>query len=151
MTQTRAINAAADVICRAMQQDKSLPATLAYALDAAGMLQSPESTAELARLRAERQTTNDALAELTIALRSAEAERDALRARVGDGGTRTVDEDPITYALTDDGHTAVLAVTPNVAGLGGALARMRAAVEDPHDSPLHHDYAVPRDLPEVSS
>lgn len=22
-------------------------------------------------------------------------------------------------------------------------------VEDPHDSPLHHDYRVPRDLPET--
>ncbi|MEW2127062.1 hypothetical protein AB0891_25415 [Streptomyces sp. NPDC007259] len=27
----------------------------------------------------------------------------------------------------------------------------RALVEDPHDSPLHHTYALGRDLPEVSS
>ncbi|NUS58649.1 MAG: hypothetical protein HOV66_27930 [Streptomycetaceae bacterium] len=86
MTQTRAINAAADVICRAMQQGKSVPANIAFALDSAGMLQSPEVAAEVARLRDERHTTNSALAEVTLALRAAEAERDALRAQVAELG-----------------------------------------------------------------
>ncbi|WP_037616321.1 hypothetical protein [Streptomyces aureus] len=38
-------------------------------------------------------------------------------------------------------------VTPQVAKLRNLLAGQRAAVEDPHDSPLHHDYRVSRDLP----
>ncbi|MGW0821784.1 hypothetical protein [Streptomyces sp. NPDC002845] len=40
-------------------------------------------------------------------------------------------------------------VTPQVQQLRALLAGQRAAVEDPHDSPLHHDYRVPRDLPET--
>lgn len=44
-------------------------------LSHAGLLQSPETAAELERLRAERHTTNEALADLTV---SARAERDAL-------------------------------------------------------------------------
>lgn len=75
------------------------------AMEAAGLLQSPESAAEYevmatelarlglglrkeeqetARLRAERHATNDALAQTTEALRATETERDALRARVGE-------------------------------------------------------------------
>lgn len=40
-------------------------------------------------------------------------------------------------------------VSPQVARLRDLIAGQRAAVEDPHDSPLHHDYAKSRDLPEV--
>lgn len=230
MTQTRAIQAAADVICRAMKQGKSVPTSLAFALDAAGMLQSPEAAAEVARLRArlavleagvpvmqsallraldrvaelesERHTTNAALAEVTL----------ALRARVGDGATRTVDEDPIAYALTEKAEEIASAieargaaflpghpvwpyvpvfagiargqdvpprsrpcgrelstgepcpdhpqpasaasgkdVSPQVHRLRDLLARQRRDQEDPHDGPLHHDYATGRDLPEVRS
>lgn len=51
MTSTRAINAAAGVIHAAMQQGKTLPQTIAYALDSAGLLNSPEIAAELEHLR----------------------------------------------------------------------------------------------------
>ncbi|GHF74166.1 hypothetical protein [Streptomyces thermodiastaticus] len=44
---TRLVNAAADVISRAMQQGRTLPAALAVALDSAQLLQSPETVAEL--------------------------------------------------------------------------------------------------------
>jgi hypothetical protein len=99
----------------------------------------------------------------------AETERDTLRARVaelaaaaGDGSTRTVDEDPIAYSLTPEAlHAASGAVietptrsedvAPQAQKLRGLLARQRAAVEDPHDSELHHDYRVGRDLPEVTA
>lgn len=179
MTSTRAINAAAGVIHAAMQQGKTLPQTIAYALDSAGLLNSPETAAELEHLRK----------------RFAE-----LEAAAGDGSTRTVDEDPITYALTAQAEAlhassgAVITTTteplvdPNgcgwcgipkdkhgrqwtlsagwhpwnrptqeqikermrrrrsVAQLQGLLARQ---VEDPHDSELHHTYAIPRDFPEA--
>ncbi|MFI1165563.1 hypothetical protein ACH4UM_18600 [Streptomyces sp. NPDC020801] len=40
-------------------------------------------------------------------------------------------------------------VTPQVTKLRALLAGQHAAVEDPHDGPLHHDYRVGRDLPEL--
>jgi len=52
MTSTRAINAAAGVILACLQQGKLLPASQAYALDSAGLLNSPEHAAEVAALRA---------------------------------------------------------------------------------------------------
>ena len=175
MTSTRAINAAAGVIHAAMQQGKTLPVAYAYALDSACLLNSPELADELVALR---------------------AEVVKLRALVGDGSTRTVDEDRIAYELTPEAlHTSSGAavettteplVEPNgcalcgipkphgiqygsggghsfvqptqeqikermrrrrsVAQLRGLLARQ---TEDPHDSELHHTYAVPRDFPEV--
>ncbi|MCI3271437.1 hypothetical protein [Streptomyces cylindrosporus] len=39
--------------------------------------------------------------------------------------------------------------TPQVRKLRELLAGQRAAVEDQHDSPLHHDYRIGRDMPEV--
>ncbi|MFB6809462.1 hypothetical protein [Streptomyces sp. NPDC056387] len=50
---TQLVNAAAGVIHAAMEQGRSLPQALAYALESAQLLQSPESAAELARLRAQ--------------------------------------------------------------------------------------------------
>lgn len=40
-------------------------------------------------------------------------------------------------------------VTPQVTKLRALLAGQRAAVEDPHDSPLYHRYRVGHDLPET--
>ena len=49
----RALNALADVICRAQEQDRT-PMGIAVRVEAAGMLQSPESAAEMEHLRAAR-------------------------------------------------------------------------------------------------
>ncbi|MFJ3173757.1 hypothetical protein ACIPJK_23660 [Streptomyces roseus] len=49
---TRLVNTAADVLHAAMEQGRVTPAGLAYALESAQLLQSPETAAELARLRA---------------------------------------------------------------------------------------------------
>ncbi|MFD6970722.1 hypothetical protein [Streptomyces sp. NPDC059949] len=38
----------------------------------------------------------------------------------------------------------------SAAKLRSLLAGQRAAVEDPHDSPLHHDYRLGHDLPEIA-
>ncbi|MFJ5259128.1 hypothetical protein ACIQAC_01455 [Streptomyces sp. NPDC088387] len=66
---------------------------------------------------------------------------------------RTVDEDPIAFALTEKAAETVPAPEPDVSRpvlkLRTLLAGQRAALEDPHDNPLHHDYRVGRDLPEV--
>jgi hypothetical protein len=48
---TKRVNAAADVIHRAMQQGKTLPVSLAAALEATCMLQSPETAAEARQLQ----------------------------------------------------------------------------------------------------
>ncbi|MEU7431053.1 hypothetical protein AB0B07_09375 [Streptomyces sioyaensis] len=57
---TRLVNQAADLICRTMQTHRT-PAGIAAALDAAGMLQSPETAAELERLRAAIPAANRAI------------------------------------------------------------------------------------------
>ncbi len=48
----RSVNAAAAEICRAMENGRQTPAGWAMALDAKGMLQTPETAAELAAYRA---------------------------------------------------------------------------------------------------
>jgi hypothetical protein len=48
---SRAINAAAGVLLAAKQQDKQFPIGVAIALDAAGLLMSPERAAEFERMR----------------------------------------------------------------------------------------------------
>ncbi|MEU0372387.1 hypothetical protein ABZ070_19375 [Streptomyces sp. NPDC006283] len=168
---TRALNALAGVICAAQTQDRT-PMGIAFAIESAGLLNSPEHAAEVEQLR------ND----LTGAcLARWEEEQDAKRARfaaklarqraaklrtriaeleaaVGAGSTRTVDEDPIAYSLTPEAMQvssgSVIELPPRpadvsrqVQSLRGLLARQRAAVEDPNG--LHHDYRLGRDLPEV--
>lgn len=136
MTSTRAINAAAQVVHACIQQGKPLPASIAYALDSAGLLNSPEHAAEVEQLRA----------------RVAE-----LEAAAGDGSTRTVDEDPIAYSLTVEAlHASSGAVieTPSrreqsSAKLRDLPARQQAAVEAAHETPPR-PRPTPHDLPEVT-
>jgi hypothetical protein len=97
-------------------------------------------------------TQNRTAAGIALALESAgllmspeiAAELETLRAKVAEY-ERPADDSPIAYALTDKADD----VTPQVQTLRALLAGQRAAVEDPHDSPLHHDYRVSRELPEV--
>jgi hypothetical protein len=96
----RAINAASGVILAAQQQGR-LAAGIALALDAAGLLNSPEHAAEVAAMR-------ERLAEL-----------DAERVE-----TRPVDEDPIGYALTPKAAVA-MDVAPQVRKLRALLAGQR--------------------------
>ncbi|WP_330349234.1 hypothetical protein [Streptomyces sp. NBC_00582] len=48
---TKALNSLADVICRAQEQDRT-PMGIAFAIDSAGRHMSPETAAEMERLRA---------------------------------------------------------------------------------------------------
>ncbi|MYT24589.1 hypothetical protein GTW69_30650 [Streptomyces sp. SID7760] len=56
---TNLVNTAAGVIHAAMEQGRATAASLAYALESAQLLQSPETAAELARLRADRDAFRD--------------------------------------------------------------------------------------------
>lgn len=79
---TRLVNTAADVISRAMQQGRTLPAALAVALDSAQLLQSPDTAAEfekLLRWHDEDGKAIDAATRLRDELRSRIAELEADR------------------------------------------------------------------------
>ncbi|WP_228975026.1 hypothetical protein [Streptomyces sp. DH12] len=92
-------------------------------------------------------------------------EVDRLRARIaeleaGDGRTRTVDEDPIAYVLTDEATALGAAeaserlralLAPATGPLPAeVLAERLPSREDGFRSPLHTDYRLPHDLPEVT-
>lgn len=94
----RNVNAAAGVIAAAMEQGKQLPASLAIALDAAGLLNSPEHAAEFERMR-------------------------SLLAN-----SRSADEDPIAYALTEKAEAVEDDVRPQVRKLRALLAGQREQV-----------------------
>lgn len=150
---TKRVNAAAGVILAAQKQ-RNTAAGIAMALESAGLLQSPESAAELEQLRArvaELETAREALAtRLKVGQRWQQGRtpalvsqnfvsQDELRAMFGIPLIAPWDEDPCRPCGCPkrfDRHA------------DGCPAQA-ASVEDPHDSPLHHTYAVPRDLPEV--
>jgi len=111
---------------------------IVFALGAAQLLQSPETAAELARLR------------VRVAELEAEHNRPApvlYRDRYGD--TRQAQDETLTLAATAAGGpvTGRPWVEPqgDVARDFGPLVPL----EDPHDSPLHHKYDKGRDLPEM--
>jgi hypothetical protein len=80
---TRRVNAAADVICRAMENGRRVPAAMAVALESAQMLMSPEMAAEMERLQKR-------VAELEQALAALTAQNETLRATHADGITRRI-------------------------------------------------------------
>lgn len=178
--------------------------TVVFALGSAQLLQSPETAAELSRLRSDHVEDAAQFAEfreLFVKLRARVAEletersslvaaRDAqiiawLGKKAGEYGTsnresrakaeavsRMADKlsrgavrpaRPVEAAAVRpcgcparfDRHadgcptTAAEDVTPQVRRLRDLLAGQRAAVEDPHDSPLHHTYRLGHDLPET--
>lgn len=121
----RRVNAAAGVISAA-QKTKQTAAGIAASLEAAQLLQSPESAAEVVALRAR-------VAELEA---QAEQTRIEAIADVGDW-----------FEEIGEKGTAYLVRTHDIP----AARDMRVVSrEDPHESPLHHTYAICRDLPEVA-
>jgi len=130
-----------------------------------GPLEVERLQARVAELEAERHTTNEALDDAVQALRAnrdriaelgaekkraaAHAERlatclvarteELMAAESADGITRRIAP---TQALRE-------AVTPRMQAMRALLDGQRAAVEDPHDGPLAHQYRVGRDLPEM--
>ncbi|MFE7232521.1 hypothetical protein ACFVAF_18045 [Streptomyces sp. NPDC057596] len=110
---TQAVNAAAGVIAAAMEQGKTIPATLAIALDSACMLQSPETAAEFEKLLRWHQEDGAEITKLVARI-------ERLRGRVAEleellvAKDRPADEDPIAYTLTDKATVLEDAVTPQV-------------------------------------
>jgi hypothetical protein len=80
---TRRVNAAADVICRAMENGRRVPAAMAVALESAQMLMSPEMAAEMEQLQ-------NRVAELEQELAALTAQNETLRAKHADGITRRI-------------------------------------------------------------
>ncbi|ODA69243.1 hypothetical protein [Streptomyces sp. AVP053U2] len=107
---TRAVNAAAGVLCAAMQQGRQTPTGLALALDSARLLQPPETAAELEKLRARVEELvaqrDDLLVESATAPDTDDL-RQGLRDQVAELEARLAeyeqpaDEDPIAYTLTE--------------------------------------------------
>ncbi|MFJ1869920.1 hypothetical protein [Streptomyces chartreusis] len=133
----RSVNAAADVITRAMENGRQTPAGWAMALDAACMLQTPEIAAELAAYRALELANLDGRVSASCPepghptwLRKRDDVRGCPSCRVAEleqqlaAQDRTVDEDPIAYALTEKADR----VTPQVRKLRSLLAGQRDAV-----------------------
>ncbi|MEU1448720.1 hypothetical protein [Streptomyces mirabilis] len=111
--------------CLARWEEEQENARLRLALASAKRGRS-RLRARVAELLAERRETNEALDDAVQALRA-------------DGITRRIAP---TQALAED-------VTPQVLKLRNLPAGQRAALEDPHDGPLHHRYALGHDMPEL--
>ncbi|MGW1546650.1 hypothetical protein [Streptomyces sp. NPDC002346] len=130
------IDTATGVIKAAMAQGNREAYSLAFTLDAAGLLQSPESAAELEQLRAR-------VAELEAAVAHALAPH----VKFADSPHCAADGDPWPCPTVTTLAPAGWPLSDGPA-LDRLFERLGSPVEDPHDSPLHHTYAVSRDLPE---
>jgi len=153
----RAVNAAADVIHRAQMNGTRTATGLAIALESAQLLQSPETARELERLRAR-------VAELEAA-RNASDESPRRRNRITRAHLEAVADvynaayaegEPPSRAVADVFGTPYDTATKWVSrarrlDLIPPAAKSTVLREDPHDSPLHHDYRVGRDLPQTGS
>lgn len=140
---TKALNSLADLICRAQEQDRT-PMGIAFAVDAAGRHMSPEVAAELESLRAEvaalrdeRHSTNEALDDAVKALRALERPSgpDALM-RVF-APKQALRPEERAARESDPGRRAAWRM------LAGRPA------EGEHYAAVHHAYRTPRDLPEL--
>ncbi|WP_406338209.1 hypothetical protein OG987_13185 [Streptomyces sp. NBC_01620] len=134
----RRVTAASGAI-HAAQKTRQTAAGIAMALEAAGLLQSPESAAELVELRAR-------VAELETAVAHALAPH----VKFVDSAHCEADSEPWPCPTVSTLAPAGWPLSDGPAP-GRQFERLGSPVEDPHDSPLHHTYAVPRDLPEVRS
>ncbi|MFG2978821.1 hypothetical protein ACGFYY_38270 [Streptomyces sp. NPDC048331] len=121
-----------------------------------------ELLARVAELEAERHATNEALSDAAVQLRADRnrfAELEAERTRPAPmlyrdrfGDTWQADGNSLTLAATEAGGPTTgrpwVEPAADVARDFGPLVPVRSP-EDPYVSPLHHDYRVSHDLPEV--
>ncbi|MFF3622371.1 hypothetical protein [Streptomyces sp. NPDC002467] len=139
---TRSIELAAQIICARMARPNAVPATIAVALDANGLLNSADGAVELLALRAR-------VAELEADLNARGEDLAAAVAGWGRSRDRVAEleaESPAGHRFQDGGGRTWRA-------RGGSVELLQAVrpAEDPYESPLHHDYKTGRDLPEVPS
>lgn len=122
---TESIRRAAEVI-HAAEKRSTVPVTLAIALDAAGWLNTPETAAELSRLRA----------------RVAELERPEVEAKRAE--IRNSYAELITQARQDRDYEGAFDVECKLRKREAQWLR-----EDAYVSPLHQNHKISHDLPEV--
>lgn len=175
------VNAAAGVVHAAMQS-RQTAAGIAAALEAACLLQSPETAVEADRLRARVDEVERAYVFDTAALKRRVAELESERHSTNEALSKAVERVAELEALTPApiqtcrtcgaGYTLgqPCSTCEFQARMASELAARQQPVEesydsiprfsaeeiarwqarqaeDPHDSPLHHDYALGRDLP----
>jgi hypothetical protein len=132
------VNAAADVIFRAQKNGHVTAAGWAAALESAQMLQSPESAAEMKRLR----TAYDA-----VSVREHELieERDALLVRIAELESQVA-------ALTTQGevlrNNAAERSADKLTQLLAPAQALREVPDGEHYPAVHHAYRLGHDLPE---
>ncbi|MFJ6615419.1 hypothetical protein ACIQPT_34660 [Streptomyces sp. NPDC091289] len=145
----RRVNAAAGVVLAAQKQ-RQTAAGIAAALEAAGLLQSPESASSPW--------------ERAVAGLNALVDADVIFHVEPDGHiSAPFSDEHIEWDLKakrwvlthDDEDDELPPVSCRDLRPGAEAARRmlrdRTVAEDPHDSPLHQSYALGRDLPEVTS
>ncbi|AZM91475.1 hypothetical protein [Streptomyces sp. W1SF4] len=143
------MNAAAGALRMAMQRGAATPEELAYDLEAAQLLQSPESAAQLARLRTAWRSARER-ASLAGALYFSEQSnhRHTLEQR----NAHVAELTRLRDRVAELEETLVDLTEPDVDGAGRTYESYQPnpePLEDPHDSPLHHEYRIGRELPEV--
>ncbi|GAA4705476.1 hypothetical protein [Streptomyces youssoufiensis] len=129
----RRVNAAAGVLHAAQARGRATAAGLAADLEAAGLLQSPETAEEMralrarvAELEAERHTTNDALASMTVAQRAAEGRADGLAV---DRSVQRLRAVLAPSGAEPEREAAAWAVSTGEIGQGGEVLRLFATRE----------------------
>ncbi|MFD4740559.1 hypothetical protein ACFWNQ_24825 [Streptomyces virginiae] len=160
---TNRVNAAAGVLHAAMQQGKSLPQSLAYGLEAAGLLQSPESAAELDRLSRLAESLHQRVDHQREGKARWRARAELAEARVteleAERGAVVADRDAQIIAWLGKKAREYGTSNRESRDKAEAVGRMadklsRGAVRRPHEdgyvSPLHQDHTISHDLPEVS-
>lgn len=145
----RRVAAAAGVIHSSQVKGKQTAAGVAADLEAACLLQSPESAAELAALRDELRAANEALSDAAEKLRENQSRFETLRSlcdaaeHVGivSGGWFTVE------AVR---RAAAGVPLPRPDGITQRIAPTQAAQsEGEHYAFVHHDHRLGHDLPEL--
>ncbi|MFF9124397.1 hypothetical protein ACF09J_13985 [Streptomyces sp. NPDC014889] len=133
---TRAVNAAAGVIAAAMEQGKSIPASLAIALDSARLLQSPETAAEFEKLLRWHREDGETITKLMARIerrraRLVKAEADLLEMR----GLLSPTGEPRRIPAEVEIHERV---APAVEWLLGRVAELEARLAE-SDRPVDED------------
>lgn len=155
------VNSAAGVILAALQQNRTA-AGVALSLESAQLLMTPETAAELERLRARVAELEQVIAEAPasyVLMERAQASADRLTAP-----TQALRVEAKQPGACDSCGTLPERWCPDCAAcekgcFGGfdgnscshanAPWSVRVLREDPHDGPLHRDWRLGRDLPET--
>jgi hypothetical protein len=154
---TKALNSLAELICRAQEQDRT-PMGIAFAIDSAGRHMSPETAAELERLRDFEATVAGfvaARAEYVTALRNCHPDNGHDYDRwQGHAAARRQLAELLGLPVAWPPEDAAGSVAKSADRLTRMLAPTQAyredqAVEGEHYASVHHSYRLSHDMPET--